>query len=52
MKDAAIMRGMALAYRRQAESAEDAGWRRRFSDWAAFCERMAVVMETRLRGRD
>jgi hypothetical protein len=52
MKDAAIMRGMALAYRRQAESAEDAGWRRRFSDWAAYCERMAVVMETRLRGRD
>jgi hypothetical protein len=51
MKDAAIMRGMALDYRRQAESAEDAGWRRRFTEWAVYCERMAIAMEARLRGR-
>ena len=52
MKDAAIMRGMALDYRRQAESTEDAGGRRRFAEWAAYCERMAAAMEARLRGRN
>ena len=51
MKDAAIMRGMALDYRRQAEHAEDAGWRRRFAEWAAYCERMAIAMEARPHGR-
>jgi hypothetical protein len=52
MKDAAIMRGMALDYRRQAEHAEDAGWRRRFAEWAAYCERMAIAMEARPHGRN
>ena len=45
------MRGMALDYRRQAESSQDAGRRRRFTAWAAYCKRMAAVIEARLRGR-
>jgi hypothetical protein len=52
MKDAAIMRGMAVDYRHQAESADDVVRRRRFAEWAAYCERTAIAMEARLRGRD
>lgn len=45
MQDANIMREMAAEYRRQAGATGDADCQRRFTEWAAYCERMANAIE-------
>jgi hypothetical protein len=45
LRDARIMRSMAVDYRQQAEGAKDPGLRRQLAEMAVYCDKMAAAIE-------